>query len=487
MHKPPCRTLLFVLAATLFLHQQSCVRNPVTGGRQLALISESQEIAMGKESHPAILAEFGIVENQALQEWFSRVGHAMAKISHRPDLPWTFTVVDSPVVNAFAVPGGFIYLTRGILTYMNNEAEMAGVLGHEIGHVTARHSVTQISQQQLLGLGLGLATVFSSRVRQLSDLAEMGLGILSLKYSRDHERQSDQLGIQYMAQAGYDPAQMSDFFHVFENMREEEGETVPNWLASHPAPPERITATAEAARKVKQENPGRQYSVNRDGLMSHIEGLVHGDNPREGFEEKGRFYHPDLRFQLDVPQGWKVQNTKSAVAFYEPGGNAVVQLTLVPPKAGETPEAVGSAVARQQGIQFVDGGSLNINGNPAFLGRYRLQAQGGVIDVLAGFISHGKNIYQVAGMAPANAYAAFARTFEGTIRGFRNLTDARILAVQPDRIRIYRARAGETLRGIAQSQAQSRITVEELAQLNRLSPDQALSAGTPVKLVRPGR
>jgi len=370
---------------------------------------------------------------------------------------------------------------------MNNEAEMAGVLGHEIGHVAARHSVTQISQQQLMGLGLMLGSVFSSRFRQMSSLAEMGLSILMLKYSRDHERESDQLGIQYMAQAGYDPAQMSEFFQVFEGLQEDQGAAIPNWLSSHPAPPDRIKATAAAADEVKQENPARQYNVNADALLSRIDGIVQGENPREGFVEKDRFYHPDLRFQLDVPQGWKVQNTKSAVVFSEPGGNAMVELMLVPPTAGETPEAVGGTIARQEGIQFVEGAPLRINGNAAYLGRYRLQAETDTVDVVAAFISYGKNMYQVAGMAPAQAYSSFARTFDVTIRGFRELTDARILSVQPDRIKIYRAKKGETLRGIVKSQPQSRSTIEEIALLNRLDPDQALNAGTPVKLVRSGR
>ncbi len=487
MRLAPCRAVVFLFLATVLLQQGACVRNPVTGGRQLALISESQEIAIGQESHPEVLAEFGSVEDQALQDYFSRIGLEIARISHRPDLSWKFTVLDSPVVNAFAVPGGYVYLTRGILAYMNNEAELAGVLGHEIGHVTARHSVTQISQQQLLGLGLGLGSIFSSRFHQLSDLAEMGLGIMMLKYSRDHERQSDQLGIQYMAQAGYDPAQMSQFFQVFMGLREEQGEMIPSWLSSHPAPPDRIQATSAAADKVKRENPERQYKVNAEALISRIEGIVHGENPREGFVEGSRFYHPDLRFQLDFPQGWTVQNTKRAVAFLEPGGSAVMQLTLVPPKEGQTPEAVGETVARQQGVLFIEGAPLRINGNAAYLGRYRLQAEAGTIEVLAAFIAYRNNMYQLAGMAASSAYSSFAGRFDSTIRGFRELTDARVLSVQPDVIRIYRARRGETLRSIAKSQPQSRVTLEDLALLNRLDPDQALNAGVPVKLVRPGR
>ena len=487
MRKASCRIFLCAFAATTLLLQESCVKNPVTGGRQLALISESQEIAMGKESHPQVLAAFGAVEDQALQEYFSRIGLEIARISHRPDLPWTFTIVDSPVVNAFAVPGGYVYLTRGILAYMNNEAELAGVVGHEIGHVAARHSVTQMSQQQLMGIGLVLGSVFSSRFRQMSSLAEMGLQVLLLKHSRDDERQSDQLGIQYMSKAGYDPTQMSRFFQVFTGLREDDGAAIPNWLSSHPAPEDRIQAAAAAAEEVKRKSPGQQYKVNAGPLLARIDGAVYGENPREGFVENNRFYHPDLRFQLDVPQGWKVQNTKSAVLFQEPGGNAVLQLTLVPPNAGQTPEAVGTTVARQEGIQFVEGGSLRINGNPAYLGRYREQADTGIIEVLAAFVSYNKNIYQLAGLAPAPAFSSFARNFDGTIRGFRELTDARILSAQPDRIRVYPAREGESLRGIAKSQSQGKVTVEDLALLNRLNPDQALKAGAPVKLIRPGK
>ena len=255
----------------------------------------------------------------------------------------------------------------------------------------------------------------------------------------------------------------------------------------HPAPPDRIQATAAAAEKVRQENPGRQYKASPDALLARVEGTVYGENPREGFVEGNRFCHPDLRFQFDFPQGWKVQNTKSAVAIMEPGGSAMVQMTLVPPKEGQTPEAVGSTVARQEGVQFIEGAPLIINGNTAYLGRYRMQAEADTVEVMAAFIAYGKNMYQLAGMAAPSAYSSFARSFDSTIRGFRELTDTRVLSVQPDRPRIYRARKGETLRGIVKSQPQSRTTLEDIALLNRLDSDQALDAGAPVKLIRSGR
>ncbi len=481
------RRLFYIFAASTLLLQGSCVRNPVTGGRQLALVSTAQEIGIGQESHPEIIAEYGSVEDPALQEYFSGIGQGIAKISHRPDLPWTFTVLDSPVVNAFAVPGGYIYLTRGILSYMNNEAEMASVLGHEIGHVTARHSVTQISQQQLFGLGLGLGSIFSSRFRQLSGLAETGLGILMLKYSRDHERQSDQLGVQYMSEVGYDPAQMSRFFEVFQGLREEQGKAIPNWLSSHPAPPDRIRSTASAAEEIKLQHPGSRYKINADPFLSRIDGIVYGDNPREGFVEKNRFYHPDLRFQFDFPDGWEVQNTKRSVAVVEPQGRAVIELTLVPPEEGQTPDEVAYNTSRQEGVTLVEGSRLRIDGNSAYLGRYRLQSSSNAIEVLAAFIAYGKHMYQMAGMTSSSQYNTFAKSFDRTIRAFRRLSDSRILSVQPDRIQIYRAKRGETVRSLWKSKPQSRISVEDIALLNRLDPDQVLSAGVPVKLVRLGR
>ena len=465
----------------------SCVKNPVTGGRQLALISESQEIEIGTASHPEVLSEFGAVEDKALQEYFSRIGMELAKVSHRPELPWHFTLLDTDVVNAFAVPGGFVYLTRGIIEHMNNEAELAGVLGHEIGHITARHSVTQISQQQLLGLGLGVGSILSPTFQQLSGLAETGMGILLLKYSRDHERQSDQLGVQYSDLAGYDAEQMSRFFEVFESMREEQGEAIPNWLSSHPAPPDRIQATRDAAIRAKSANPGRQYKINGEEFLTRLSGIIYGENPREGFVEGGRFVHPDLRFQLDVPQGWKVQNTKSVVVFAEPQGSAVVQLTLAPADKGQSPEAIGRSIGQQQGIQLVDGASSSVNGNPAYLGTYRVQTEQGILGVAAAFIAYGGLVYQITGLTPEQAFSRFSGLFGSTLHSFRALSDSRILQVQPDRLRIHRSRAGETLRSLAGTAKSPRISLEELVRLNRLDPDQQLAPGTLVKLVQPGR
>ncbi len=465
----------------------ACVKNPVTGKRQLALMSESQEIAMGQESHPQVLSEFGSVDDAALQEYFSGISNTLAKASHRPDLPWHFTIVDSPVVNAFAVPGGYVYLTRGIIEHMNNEAEMAGVVGHEIGHITARHSVTQISQGQLMNLGLGLGTIFSSRFRQVGGLAQMGLQVLMLKYSRDHERQSDQLGLEYMAKCGYDPEEMSKFFQVFVGMREETGQSIPNWLSSHPSPPDRIQRTSAEGARLKREFGRRDFKIGADEFLPRLNSLVYGENPREGFMDQGRFVHPELHFQMDVPAGWRVENTKSAVLISEPQGGAMLELVMIPPQAGQSPEAAAQKVAGQQGTQLVSGKDERINGNQAYMGVYRVQSNSGNIGVAAAFISHGGHIYQVAGLAPESSFSQYSRLMNATLRSFRELTDQRLLSVQPDRMRMYRAKKGDTLRSLAKSMDPARIKVEDLVRINRMDADQPLTAGTWVKLVQLGK
>ncbi len=481
-------TARFSLPILAVLLLAGCARNPVTGQRQLVLISEAQEIAYGREAHPQILRQFGKTDDPALQAYITDIGRRLARDSHRPDLEWHFTVVDLPVVNAFALPGGYIYFTRQILAYMNSEAELASVMGHEIGHVTARHSVTQMSRQQLLGLGIGLGGVISPTFGQFGGLAEVGAGLLSLKHSRDDERQSDQLGVEYMARAGYDPREMSRFFQVFEAMQEDAGQTVPNWLASHPAPPDRIEATRRNAEETMARLERTDWTVGRDTHLERIDGIVYGENPREGFTENGTFLHPDLRFRLSYPPGWRVQNTRGSVLFGEPRGTALLSLTLADAPERTTPEALARRIANEPGIRLVEGGRTSINGNPAWAGVFLMeQASGQVLQVQAGFISHRERLYQIVGVADRRTFGEHAPRFRATISSFAELTDARALGVQPDRLEVRTARGGETLKSLAEQVGNPRITAQNLGRLNRIDPDNPLSAGTRVKVVRPGR
>ncbi|MBA3887465.1 MAG: M48 family metalloprotease, partial [Acidobacteria bacterium] len=230
----------------------ACATNPATGERQFSLMSEAQEVQIGKEVDVEIRREMGVYDNAELQQYVSRIGQRLARASERPELPWQFAVVDEPAVNAFAVPGGYIYLTRGILAFLHDEDQLAGVLGHEIGHVTARHSAQQYTKQTTAGVGLALLGIFVPEARPFQGITETAAGLLLLRYGRDHERQADRLGVQYTAQTGYDPAGVAGMLTTLARLDEAAGERrgVPNWLSTHPAPADRVVEVQQFVREV---------------------------------------------------------------------------------------------------------------------------------------------------------------------------------------------------------------------------------------------
>ena len=478
------KTLFAVLMLAIVL---GCARNPVTGKRQIVLVSEGQEIALGAQSHVSAQAEFGFLNQPAVQTYIQQIGKKLTAVSHRPNLDWHHTAVDSPVINAFAIPGGYVYFTRGILAYINTEAELAGVMGHEIGHVTARHSVSQMTRSQVAQIGIGAASILSPTFGQFGEAAGGALGVWFLKFSRDDERQADQLGVEYAARAGYDPREVSNFFDVLRRLSEaSERETMPGWMATHPDPGERVTTTRAAAQQWIAQlglTPERM-TVNRDAHLRSIDGLVYGDNPREGFVEEGRFYHPELQFQMTFPAGWKVENTRSAVYALEPNSAAQIQLKLANAPQGTTAEAYARQLAAQ-GLSPISGGPVTINGNRAYLALYTLRDGGGAtVPALAAFIEHRQQLYEILG--PMTDLARYRSPIEAAMRSFDRLTTPRILGMQPDHLRIYTARQGDTLQSLADRYANPRVSVDDLALLNRLAASQPLTPGRLIKVVEKG-
>ena len=196
------RWLNKVFALTLSALAAACATNPATGQREFSLMSEDKEIQIGQEQDAQVRREMGVYEDNELQQYVNDVGLKLARTSDRPNLPWHFTIVDVPAINAFALPGGYIYITRGILPYLQDEAQMAGVLGHEIGHVNARHSARQYSRSTASQLGLIVGSILAPQTRPFAQLGESGLGLLMLKNSRDDELEADSLGARYAARAG---------------------------------------------------------------------------------------------------------------------------------------------------------------------------------------------------------------------------------------------------------------------------------------------
>src|SRR5574338_509596 len=439
---------------------------------------------MGQQAAEEAKATYGLVDNPALQQYVSSVGLKIAKTTERPELPWAFYVIDDASVNAFALPGGPVFITRGILGAMNNEAELASVVGHEIGHVTARHSVQQMSQQQLAQLALGVGAVLSPTVAQFGDIAAQGLGLLFLKYGRDDERQADDLGFRYALTNGYDVREMDDVFRSLQRLGDASKQSpLPTWLSTHPGEAERIQ-TIDA--KLAQLTPAQLASakVNAREYMQHINGLVYGANPRNGFFQNATFYHPDLRFKMSLPSGWQGQNLSQAVIAVSPQQDAIIQLTLA---EGNSPETAARAFLSQQGIQAGQATRETVNGVPAVASLFQAQTDQGVIQGLAAFFTYNGNTYQVIGYSPAQRYSAYDQTFRQSLGSFAPVTDPQILNVQPAKVSTVSLPQAMTLAEFAQSYPSS-IPMTELAILNQVEdPNAQIPAGTLMKQVAGGR
>ena len=456
----------------------TCARNPATGARELMLVSEGQEIALGRQNDPGIVAQMGLVADSGLQRYVSGLGMALAGVSERPKLPWTFRVIDDPTVNAFAVPGGYIYVTRGILAHLNSEAELVAVLGHEVGHVTARHSAAQMSKAQLATLGLIVGTVVEPGFAQYAQTASQGLSLLFLKFGRDDEREADDLGLRYLRRTGYDARQMPQVFTLLARVSAASpAGRVPTWLSSHPDPEDRRGRMERAVAALPAESLGR--TVNRGPFLQQIDGLIYGANPRDGFFRGTAFFHPDLQFRVEFPAGWTTTNQRQYVAAMSPQQDALVQLALEEKAA--TPEAAARAFFGQAGLRGYPA-SARINGLAAQTGKFAAQTQNGVIAGFVAFVAHGGAVYRLLGYAPAVRWRARASDVSRAIESFDRLTDPVLLRVQPHRVTVVTLPRAMTLVEFAAAYP-GPVSLPELARLNNVAEAARFAAGDRVKRV----
>jgi len=463
------------VAVAVALLLAGCATNPATGERMLSLVSEGQEIEMGQEFKQQIPAIMGLYDDPDLQAYVDSVGRALAAVSERPDLPWSFQIVDDPVINAFALPGGPTYLARGILAYFNSEAEMASVIGHEIGHITARHAVEQMSRQQLFQIGYVAGMVAVPEIRPFGDVLAGGLGILSLKYSRDDESQSDMLGHRYMTRVGYDPAAAVEMFRILERQREASGTALPEWQSSHPDPGNRV---ADARRRAA-EGGATGGIVRRDEYMRRIDGLVYGPDPRQGYFDGDRFIHPDMRFRLDFPGDWQRQNTPMSVVAVSPNRDAMLELTLVQDR---TPAEAAQEFWDMQGLQRLGSSNQTINGLPAVVGRFRAETQQGMLEGLVMFIRHRDLTFRLLGYTPAQRFGRYSPTFEVSMNSFAPETDSRLLDVEPKRVDIIEVRSPLTIETFNERYP-STIDFSEVMLLNGWTGGERIEEGQMVKRV----
>lgn len=464
----------------------SCAKNPVTGKKEFMLMSESQEMALGRDYDPSIVAQYGLYDNPQLQAFINEKGKQMGAVSHRPNLNYEFKILDSPVVNAFAVPGGYVYFTRGIMAHFNNEAEFAGVLGHEIGHITARHSAKQYSQQMLTQILFIGGLVVSEEFRKFADVAQQGIGLLFLKFSRDHETESDKLGVNYSTKIGYDAHEMAGFFNTLKRLSGGDG-ALPTFLSTHPDPGDRNRKVEQLASEVQQSLDRSQLKVNRDSYLRMIDGIVYGDDPRQGYVENNTFYHPELRFQFGVPSGWKTINTPSQVQMAPDNGKALLVFGLE--NAASLQEA-RDKVIKDNGLKVIESSNIQVNNLPAIalLSDLEQEAQQGgqqspPLRVLTYLIQYNNLIYKFHGLSTREDFNTYFSTLQASMRSFRTLTDQAKLSKKPTTIKIREASRTATLQQHLQDAAMPSSRFTELAVVNGMELSDTVEKGTLFKVL----
>ena len=474
------------VVAALTIVSGACATNPATGRREFSLMSEAQEVSLGVASDVDVRREMGVYADKELQDYVTDIGVRLARTSERPDLPWHFTVVDSPAVNAFAIPGGYIYITRGILPFLGDEAQLAGVLGHEIGHVTARHSAQQYSRTTGAGLGLVLGSILVPGAAPFSELASQGLGVLLLKYGRDDELEADALGVRYASRAGWDPSGVPGMLTTLGRIEESsDSKGVPNWLSTHPLAGDRVERVQAAVRQARTAST--TLGADRDGFLRRVDGLVYGDDPKQGLVRGHRFLHPDLRLAVEFPQGWSITNGQSAVVATQPGTSVFVLMQPVQAPAGTDVQTLALSTMQANGYRSIDGERTSVGGLEAYVGTYSgTRSDVGRVTVRAAHIVHGERVYVVAGVAPAQAFASVEREVSASVRSFRALTPAEAEGIHPNRIDLQTARGGDTWASLAERQGKGVVKASTLAIMNGHAPGDEPRAGERLKIVVPG-
>jgi predicted Zn-dependent protease len=469
--------IIAVLACALVA---SCAVNPVTGKRELSLISEQQEIAMGQQTDAEVRSQYGVYASPALEAYVSAAGAALAARTQRPNLAYHFAVLDSPVINAFAAPGGYIFVTRGLLALMTSEDELAVVVGHELGHVNARHSVKRMSEMMLAQVGLAAGSAVSPTIAKLSGAAGAGVQLLFLKFSRDDEYQADSLGIDYARRAGYDPGSMVTFFDAMQKNGDlSGGRAIPGFLSTHPLTADRVR---EVKAMLKPEDS--RLAHNPDVFLQKLDTLVYGDDPRQGFVEGAVFYHPGLRFQFAIPSGWKVENTPAMVHLASADGNGVLVLQAEKSQDGVTDFAKKKA-SELQNSRLLAEKNLTVNGLSCFEQSYAVTQQDqSQLRLRRSYIKKGDMVYTFSALSLDQNFSNYQGTFNQTVGSFNELTNPAYLNRQPKRLALVRADGATALQEIFRKQGLAQNLWTQFAIMNGMEAASVPAKGRLIKILR---
>jgi predicted Zn-dependent protease len=469
-----------ILCFSLILFAVRCAVNPVTGKRELSLISERDEIALGKQTDTEIRVQYGVYDDSALLGYVQKVGQSMTPHTHRPHLTYHFTILDSPVVNAFAVPGGYIYVTRGILALMSSEAELAVVLGHELGHVNARHSVAKMSQLMLAQFGLAVGSAISETFAKVTGAASIGVQLLFLKFSRDDEREADALGVGYSRKGGYNPTEMISFFGSLEKLGDlSGGQSLPGFLSTHPLTSERVQNTKDMLLE-----SDKQLRIEKRGYLSAVNNMIYGQDPRQGYVENQAFYHPQMRFFFSFPQGWNLQNTPAQVTLASQDGHAAVVLQA--DKTSENLQEYADKTTSQiEKGQLVDRKSYKINGLASYHEVYDVPQQDKEdLRTRLSFVEKNGFIYTFMALSTKSDFNQYDRYFQSIVGSFNELRDVRYIDRKPLRMKLVKADGRESLQTMFRKAGMDKDLWTQFAIMNAMELDQVPKRDQMIKIVK---
>lgn len=476
--------LLLCIAFTGMIFLPACSTNPATGASQLSFISPEQEARMGAEEHEKVIKIYGLVEDRDISAYVNRVGQNVAAHTEREDVIYKFYVLDTPMVNAFALPGGYVYITRGILALANNEAELAAVIAHEIGHITARHSAARYSQGILASVGaiaVAMATDSSSAARA----AQLGSDLYIKSYSRGQEHESDDLGIRYLHRAGYDTFAMAGFLNTMGKEADLESKlngksTSPaiGYFSTHPRTEDRVAQASSIAASYSKG----QAKTNRDSYLDTINGMVYGDSAKQGFARGQDFYHPAIGFTFSAPQGFTFNNQPSQIVMTGKSG----EIVLFDATANEGGLAPGAYLVNQwmgdKTLRNVE--NITINGMAAATGEFDGIVSGQNVTIRLVAVAWSPDTFFRFQMAiPRGASAVQLDGLKRMTYSLRRLSVEEKNSIRPYKLRVITARAGDTAAGLARTMPFDRYKEERFSIMNAIPQGRNVMAGHRYKVV----
>lgn len=469
-------------------------KNPVSGNKRAMAYTWEEEVEIGQSVNQEIIAEYGLYDDADITDYVDRLSQEVLANSHmrREDTDrqfreteFYFQVLDSPVVNAFALPGGYVYFTRGLMAHLNNEAQLSVVIGHEIGHVAARHASQRAFQQQLGQIAVIGGAVLGQELLglpggEILNLSSQAAQLLFLSYSRDAERESDQLGVEYAAMTGFKAAEGAEFFTSLKRISAQSGQSIPTMLSTHPDPGQREQRIPELAKQWSEKGY-EMTTINKDRYFEMLDGMVFGDNPRNGFVEDGNFVHPDMEFQFPVPEGWQTINQQQQVVLVSPEEDAVIIFRI--DSESDSPQSSIQQFIGQEGITVNSRSEGQSSGQfSAYSANVTIAQQEGNLRAVIYAVEFGDQIFRFINYTPEGQFSTYRDALTGVPSEFDRLTDERLLNIQPVRLQLVQTGRSGEFSSFLPNQLPMDITPEDVAIINQVQLETTIESGRFLKI-----